>query len=202
MTQHSFREHSPFLFILFSGNKTCQLIYKSRAPAASHILTCFVNLRKRSATGLKIQTLNPSARRHRLWASIHFVQADSPCSTTHSSLSLFVSGHAQHIFFFGFDSVAGAAAAVAVVDPPFTDEISGDCTATGSGTSALPIFSSSVSGAIYYGVSAKWGQKRIIIRANISINLIWSRSMSILYTAIIGSTVSSKFQQYKPVLEN
>ena len=93
-----------------------------------------------------IQTLNPSARRHRLWASIHLVQADSPCSTMHSSLSLFVSGHAQHIFFFGFDSVAGAA--VAADEPPFTAGISGDGTATGSGTSALPIFSGSVSGTV------------------------------------------------------
>lgn len=53
------------------------------------------------------QTLNPSARRHCLWASIHFPQAASPCSTMHSSLSFFVSGQAQHIFFLGFDSGGG-----------------------------------------------------------------------------------------------
>lgn len=54
------------------------------------------------------QTLNPSALKHRRWASIHFPHASSPCSTMHSSLSLFVSGQAQHIFFFGFVSPAGA----------------------------------------------------------------------------------------------
>jgi hypothetical protein len=54
----------------------------------------------------------------------------------HSSLSLLVSGQAQHIFFFGFESVAGAAAD----DPLFTAGISGDGTRTG--TSVLPIFSS------------------------------------------------------------
>lgn len=50
------------------------------------------------------QTLKPSARRHIRWASIHFAQASSPCSTMHSSLSFLVSGQAQQIFFFGFDS--------------------------------------------------------------------------------------------------
>lgn len=53
---------------------------------------------------IKSQTLKPSARRHIRWASIHFAQASSPCSTMHSSLSFFVSGQAQQIFFFGFDS--------------------------------------------------------------------------------------------------
>lgn len=48
--------------------------------------------------------LKPSARRHVLWASIHFVQASSPCSTMHSSRSFFVSGQAQQIFFFGLVS--------------------------------------------------------------------------------------------------
>lgn len=51
------------------------------------------------------QTLKPSARRHLRWASIHFAHASSPCSTIHSSLSFLVSGQAQQIFFFGFDSV-------------------------------------------------------------------------------------------------
>jgi hypothetical protein len=56
----------------------------------------------------------------------------------HSSLSLLVSGQAQHIFFFGFESVAGTAAD----DPVFTAAVSGDGTRTG--TSVLPIFSSEV----------------------------------------------------------
>lgn len=81
------------------------------------ILSCsFSNLQKNIIIGYcdisqgfqldyyRNQTLKPSARRHLRWASIHFSQAGSPCSTMHSSLSFLVSGQAQHIFFFSFES--------------------------------------------------------------------------------------------------
>jgi len=51
---------------------------------------------------------------------------------------------AAHIFFFGLESVAGAAGA----DPSFTPGISGDGTAIGSGTSVLSISSSSASSIV------------------------------------------------------
>jgi hypothetical protein len=38
----------------------------------------------------------------------------------HSSLSRFVSGQAQQIFFFGFTSVAGAEAVAVAVEFPFS----------------------------------------------------------------------------------
>lgn len=69
------------------------------------------------------QTLNPSARRQILWASIHFAQATSPCSTMHSSRSFFVSGQAQHIFFLAFDTLHAVAVpwfnTVEELTPPF-----------------------------------------------------------------------------------
>ena len=56
--------------------------------------------------GYSVYTLNPSFRRHALCASISFLHASSPLSVMHSSRALFVSGHAQQIFFFGFSSLA------------------------------------------------------------------------------------------------
>ena len=53
-------------------------------------------------------TLNPSARRHVLCASMYSVQDSSPLCIMHSSLTLRVSGHAQQIRHFGFASSAGA----------------------------------------------------------------------------------------------
>lgn len=66
---------------------------------------CYFRLMKFSVKHTLSQTLKPSDRRHKRWASIHFVHADSPCSTMHSSLNFLVSGQAQHILFFGFVSV-------------------------------------------------------------------------------------------------
>lgn len=60
--------------------------------------------------GAPRQTLNPSALRHFRWASMNFPQASSPFCTMQSSLSFFVSGQAQQIFF-GFDPGAGAVVA-------------------------------------------------------------------------------------------
>jgi hypothetical protein len=45
-------------------------------------------------------TLNPSLRKHDLCASIRSAQASSPFCVMHSSRTFFVSGQAQHIFFF------------------------------------------------------------------------------------------------------
>ena len=59
----------------------------------------------------RCQTLNPSALRHCRWASMNFPQASSPFCTMQSSLSFFVSGQAQQIFFFGLVSGAGAVVA-------------------------------------------------------------------------------------------
>lgn len=69
------------------------------------------------------QILNPSARRHSRCASIYFVQAASPCSTIHSSLSFFVSGQAQHIFFLGFDSVEVDGVSVATTSDCFSGNV-------------------------------------------------------------------------------
>lgn len=61
-------------------------------------------------------TVNPSARRQTLCASIRSAQCSSPCCTTHSSRSFLVSGHEQQIFFpdfpragFFFSGSAGTA---------------------------------------------------------------------------------------------
>jgi len=62
-----------------------------------------------------------------------------------------VSGHAQHIFFFGLEPIAGGAGA----DPSFTAGISGDDTAIGSGTPALPISSSSASSIVICPIRGK-----------------------------------------------
>ncbi|PVH32909.1 hypothetical protein PAHAL_9G523400 [Panicum hallii] len=59
----------------------------------------------------RCQILNPSALRHCRWASMNFPQASSPFCTMQSSLSFFVSGQAQQIFFFVLVSGAGAVVA-------------------------------------------------------------------------------------------
>lgn len=87
------------------------------------------------------QTLNPSALKHWRWASIHFPQASSPCSTMHSSLSFFVSGQAQQIFFFGLVSGAGAC-------PAFSSE-------TGAAVVADEVFPISIDGAPGNGGGAR-----------------------------------------------
>lgn len=47
-------------------------------------------------------TLNPSARRHCLCASMSCLQASSPLRTIHSSRDFLESGQAQQIFLLGF----------------------------------------------------------------------------------------------------
>lgn len=47
-------------------------------------------------------TMKPSERRQTLCASISTLHLSSPLRTTHSSLTLLVSGHEQQIFFPDF----------------------------------------------------------------------------------------------------
>lgn len=84
-------------------------------PSHHHLKPTFIHARAHPP----VYTSNPSLRKHFKCASInalHFPSSSVPCSTTHSSLARFVSGHAQQIFF-GFPSAPIGADDVAGLDP-------------------------------------------------------------------------------------
>jgi len=94
--------------------------YQERANLAHSSLLSFRSSPTPPGVTLAYATVNPSDRRHALWASMSFWQmgSSSPLNTTHSSRAVLVSGQQQQIFFplliptFCSFAAAGAAAGV------------------------------------------------------------------------------------------
>jgi hypothetical protein len=103
-----------FFFFLQPINKTVSLLSLYQKFLFIMLFMIKIRLSQKqiwsSHDRARCQTLNPSALRHCRWASMNFPQASSPFCTMQSSLSFFVSGQAQQIFF---SLVSGAGAVVA-----------------------------------------------------------------------------------------